>query len=118
MALNSALKEGLGVWSRQAVHLGLVCLLDAEASNCTKLGCRPRSNSPAFASTALTPEPTLAFLGKPVPWALAHLYDLLRHLLFHPGRVLNAGRCPSRSLFSGGGNEGRWGALAVQRLCP
>lgn len=47
MALNPALKEGLGVWSRQAVHLGLICLLDAEAS---KLSCRPRSSSPAFSS--------------------------------------------------------------------
>lgn len=55
MALNSALKEGLGVWSRQAVHLGLVCLLDAEASNCTKLGCRPRSYSRAFSSSSSDP---------------------------------------------------------------
>lgn len=68
MALNPALKEGLGVWSRQAVHLGLICLLDAEAS---KLGCRPRSSSLAFSSGSPDLSTSVGFPGKQVPWVLS-----------------------------------------------
>lgn len=93
MALNSALKEGLGVWSRQAAHLGLVCLLDAEVSNCAKL-LQTRLPQPCFSSSSSRDQ---------VPWALSAIpisKNSTAMFSTHYRSVLIAGWCPSRSLFS------------------
>lgn len=99
MALNSALKEGLGVWSRQAAHLGLICLLDAEVSNCAKLAADP-------APTALPSSSSSWEAGALGSFRHSHLQELHCHV-FHPVPVLIFGWCPSRA-FSLGGSEGRW----------
>lgn len=109
MALNSALKEGLGVWSRQAIHLGLICLLDAEASNCAR---------PCLFLQQLHPlnQHRLSWeAGALGSFRHSHLQELHCHV-FHPVQVLIAGLVPFMEPFLLE-SEGRWGALAVWKLC-